>query len=407
MTAPAPTERDRWAARRRALGATPLPAAIVDLDALERNVDRIAAAVRAAGKRLRVATKSLRCPALIEHVLARGGNAFAGLMTYTAEETAWWAAAGHRDLLLAYPTVQPADLAHLVAATRAGATAAVVVDDEVQVAALAAAARAAGVRLAAVVDVDVSYRPAGDRLHVGVRRSPLRGPDEIAALAARVAAEPALRFHGVMAYEAQIAGVADGGGGVRAAALRALKWSSRRDVAATRARIAATLAARGLAATVFNGGGSGSLPSSLAEPALTEVTAGSGFLCSHLFDHYDAIQFEPAAWFALQVVRRPGPGLVTCHGGGWVASGAAGDDRLPAPVWPAGLRLLPLEGAGEVQTPLRVPDDVVLELGDPVWFRHAKAGELAEHVDAYLCVRGDHVERTAPTYRGLGRRFLG
>src|SRR5207244_2558454 len=125
-------------------------------------------------------------------------------------------------------------------------------------------------------------------------------------------------------------------------------------------------------------GGTGSLAWSAKDPSLTEVTAGSGFLDSLLFDYYRDLSLAPAALFALQVVRRPSPGIVTCHGGGYVASGAPGPDRLPRPWLPAGLELLGLEGAGEVQTPLRLRAGAAPRLGDPVFFRHAKAGELAE-----------------------------
>ena len=107
------------------------------------------------------------------------------------------------------------------------------------------------------------------------------------------------------------------------------------------------------------------------------------------------------------MVRKPGDGFVTCHGGGLIASGAAGPDRLPIPTFPEGLSLLPLEGAGEVQTPLRGPGTQLLSLGDPVFFRHAKAGELAEHFNEYLLVRGERIVARAPTYRGLGKCFLG
>ena len=82
---------------------------------------------------------------------------------------------------------------------------------------------------------------------------------------------------------------------------------------------------------LFNGGGTGSVAWSAEDPALTEVAAGSGFLDSHLFDGFRGLALEPAAFFALQVTRRPAPGLVTCQGGGFVASGAAGPDRLPLP----------------------------------------------------------------------------
>ena len=168
-----------------------------------------------------------------------------------------------------------------------------------------------------------------------------------------------------------------------------------------------TIAARSLAPSLVNGGGTGSLDANASEPALTEIAAGSGFLASHLFDHYRGLSLRPAAFFALQVVRKPAPGFVTCHGGGLIASGAPGRDRLPIPVYPEGLSLLDLEGAGEVQTPLRVPRGVELALGDPVFFRHAKAGELAEHVNEYILVRGDTAIGRAPTYRGMGKCFLG
>ena len=384
-----------------------LPAAAVDLDALERNVDQVAAIVSTHGKRMRIATKSIRVPALIETILQRGGDRFRGLMTYSAAEAAFWAERGQRDLLLAYPTVQPRDLEHLVAANRAGAVAAVIVDGEEQVAALSAAGRAAGVPLPAVIEIDLAYRPAGKLLHVGVRRSPLRDVDAVVALAERIAGDDALRFHGLMGYEAQIAGIGDRGIGWKGLPTRLLKQRSRLDVAAVRARLVDALADRGLAPALFNGGGTGSLRSSTAEDALTEVTAGSAFLCPHLFDHYTDVSFTPAAFFALQVVRCPAANLVTCHGGGLIASGAVGSDRLPQSVDPPGLSLLPLEGAGEVQTPLRVPAGVQLAPGDPVLFRHAKAGELAEHFNEYLLVRGDRVIDRAPTYRGLGLCFLG
>jgi D-serine deaminase-like pyridoxal phosphate-dependent protein len=252
----------------------------------------------------------------------------------------------------------------------------------------------------------MSYRPS-ERVHVGVRRSPLRDADAIVALAARIARTAGVRFHGVMGYEAQIAGVGDRDVGWRGPAVRLLKKRSAHDVAHARAEIVEALRARGFAPAVVNGGGSGSLPSSLDEKTLTEVTAGSAFLCGHLFDHYRDIAFAPAAYFALQVVRRPAPGIVTCQGGGFIASGAAGADRLPIPVLPAGLSLLSLEGAGEVQTPVRVPDNVALAIGDPIFFRHAKAGELAEHVAEYLVVRGGRVIDRAPTYRGMGLCWLG
>jgi D-serine deaminase-like pyridoxal phosphate-dependent protein len=407
-------EQAAWARYRRALAGETLPAAFVDLDAVEANVDRLLAPICAAGKRARIATKSLRCPALIAHVAARAGELVRGLMTYGAAETAFYAGDGGalvgaaaRDLLLAYPTVQPADVAALAGANRS-ARAAAVVDDAAQLPPLAAAARAAATRVPVVIDVDMSWRPLGG-LHVGVRRSPLREAGDVVALAQRIAAEPALAFHGIMGYEAQIAGVQDDSpfAAWQNPLKRALKNGSRATVLGRRAAVVEALRDAALPPALVNGGGTGSADWSSGDAALTEITVGSGFLAGHLFDHYAGLALAPALFFALQATRRPSAGIVTCQGGGFVASGAAGADRLPAPVWPIGSRLLPLEGAGEVQTPVALPAGTELALGDPVLFRPAKSGELAEHFDEYLLLRGDRIESRVPTYRGLHQRFLG
>jgi D-serine deaminase-like pyridoxal phosphate-dependent protein len=396
-----PSPASPYARYRRATSGEHLPFAFVDLDALEENAKTLFEGAR--DKSVRIATKSLRVPALIRRVADLGGAAVSGLMTYNARETATLLAEGFRDLLLAYPTVQRSDVSKLARANREGAVVSVVADAVEHLEALDAGARDAGARIPVVVDVDVAYHPLGG-LHLGVLRSPLRTPAEVAAFARRVASYPGLVFHGVMAYEAQIAGIADHdpSAPARDAVKRALKALSRPDVARARREIVGALRDAGLAPKMFNGGGTGSLRSSSRDTALTEVAVGSGFLASHLFDFYRDVPLVPAAFFGLEVVRRPKPGIVTCHGGGYVASGEAGPSRLPRPAWPEGLALVLHEGAGEVQTPLRVPKGVELEIGDPVFFRHAKAGELAEHFGEYLLLGGDEIVGRAKTYRGLG-----
>ncbi|MGD0528436.1 MAG: alanine racemase [Polyangiaceae bacterium] len=393
---------ERWRRYRAVTAGEALPCALVDLDALESNTRALAAPLRASGKTLRVATKSVRCPDLVRRILELAAPVARGLMTYTAAETAFWVARAERDLLLAYPVARARDAALIAGANAGGATAAVVVDSVEHLELLAPAAREAGTRIPVVLDLDVSWRPLGSALHVGVRRSPLREARDVVALARRAAATEGLRFHGVMAYEAQIAGLPDS-----SPAVRAMKAASGRDVRRSRSAVDQALREAGLTPALFNGGGTGSLAACAGEAALTEVTAGSGFVDSHLFDGYRGLGLEPAAYFALAVVRRPSPDVVTCHGGGYVASGSAEKSRLPIPALPPGLSLLSLEGAGEVQTPLALARGASLDLGDPVFFRHAKAGELAEHFEEYLLVRGDRVEARAPTYRGLGQCFLG
>jgi len=98
--------------------------------------------------------------------------------------------------------------------------------------------------------------------------------------------------------------------------------------------------------------------------------------------------------------------MATVLGGGWIASGPARASRQPAPWLPHGLRLVPAEGAGEVQTPLAGPVADQLRVGDRVWFRHAKAGELCEHVEALHLVAEDRIVGTERTYRGERKAFV-
>lgn len=391
---------------RQALSGEPLPAAMVDLDALDRNVDTIVAPVRQAGKTLRVASKSIRCVELLRRVMARGGDVMRGVMAFSPVEASFLVEEGFRDILIAYPTAQASDAARIAEANRRGARVSVVVDCEDHLALLESAASRAATRIPVIVDVDVSYRPMAS-VHIGVRRSPLHTAAAVVAIAEAARRSAHLELAGVMAYEAHIAGLPDESRTppLFDGAKRALKRVASEPVRALRAEVRRELAARGIEVPLFNGGGTGSVGWSANDPSLTEVTAGSGFVDSHLFDGYRGLALTPAAFFALQITRRPAPGFVTCQGGGFIASGAAGSDRLPIPTLPPGLALTGLEGAGEVQTPLTVPEGVTLELGAPVFFRHAKAGELAEHFHEYVLVRGDRIEARARTYRGSGQCF--
>ncbi len=392
----------------RAIGGERLPTALVDLDMLDANIDHLFGIVRASGKTLRLATKSVRCPDAIDYIVARGGDAARGLMAYAVSEAAFLVEErGYTDILVAYPSVQPADVALLADLNaRADTAVSIIVDAEDQLARLAHHGGAADIPV--VVEVDMSLRALGGRVHLGVRRSPLHTAADVVRVAQRALDTPGVTFAGVMGYEAQIAGLGEANPYARAMnPVKALiKRASAPVVRERRQQVADALDTAGIPCPLFNGGGTGSLAATGSEAAITEVTAGSGFFCSHLFDYYPGTALRPAAYFALQVVRHPEPGAVTCHGGGYIASGAAGADRLPRPALPHGLELTSLEGAGEVQTPLTGPGTAALAPGDPVFFRHAKAGELAEHFNEYLFVRGDAIAQRAKTYRGFGHAFL-
>ncbi|HSR86684.1 MAG TPA: amino acid deaminase/aldolase [Streptosporangiaceae bacterium] len=382
------------------------PFAIVDMAAFRANAAAMTG--RASGKPIRLASKSVRCRHLIEQVLALDG--FNGILAYTLKEALWLAAGdASDDIVVAYPTADRAALARLAGDATAATSIALMVDcadhlDFIEKA-TASVGRPHQVRVA--IDIDAGYEALGGRFRAGARRSPVRSPGDAVALARAILSRPSLRLVGLMAYESQIAGVGDDPPG-RPLYARAVRIMQRRSAAELAARRSAIVAAiRELTSLEFvNGGGTGSLEGTSAEPAVTEIGAGSGLYHPTLFDAYRGFTGLPAAMFALPVVRRPGPGVVTALGGGYPASGPGTASRVPSPYLPGGFRLDKEEGAGEVQTPLIGPAADGLRIGDKVWMRHAKAGELCERFSELHLVESDAVAATVPTYRGEGQTFL-
>ncbi|MEU7656587.1 amino acid deaminase/aldolase [Micromonospora taraxaci] len=381
------------------------PYAVVDLTPFDAN--SAALAELAGGKPVRLASKSVRSRELISRALSRPG--WQGIMAFTVPEAIWLVRAGvSDDVLVAYPSADRAALAELAGDPTLAAAITLMIDGTGQLD-LIDAVRAPGQRaeLRLCLDLDASWRPIRGRVHVGVRRSPVHSARAAGALAATVAGRAGFRLVGLMSYEAQIAGLGDAPPGqtLLAGAIRLAQRGSYRELLARRG--AAVAAVREHADLEFvNGGGTGSVAATSADPAVTEVTAGSGLYGPTLFDAYRAWRPTPAAFFACAVVRRPTPELATVLGGGWIASGPAADSRLPRPWLPAGLKLVGTEGAGEVQTPLSGAAAATLRVGDRVWFRHAKAGELCERVNDLHLVEGDTVVASVPTYRGEGQAFL-
>lgn len=387
---------------RRALEGRALPCAVVDLDAFDANAAAILE--RAGDLPIRVASKSLRCEALLRRLQASSPR-FQGLMCFTAPEALWLSARGFDNLLVAYPTTTPAHIDQVCKQVAAGKNIMLTVDSEAHLQQIAPIAAANGAVMPVSVEIDMSLRLPG--LNFGVWRSPVRTPSQLLQLANSIHGDLNLRLSGIMGYEAQLAGVPDDAPASRVqnVLVRLLKRLSERVISKRRAAMLAQLDAHP-EPDFINTGGTGSLEFSVSEPGVTEVTAGSGFYCSHLFDGYRGFSHAPAAFFALPVARIPAPGMVTCLGGGYPASGAAGKDRLPIPWLPEGARLSPLEGTGEVQTPLFYSGADSLALGDPVLFRHAKAGELCERFNTLLLVSNGKVVDEVTTYRGEGQCFL-
>ena len=405
-----PDEYDRdYRNYRQILNGQRLPLAFVDLDRFDANVAYVAATQKNHATTIRVATKSIRCVELIRRVFEVGGHAYRGIMAFTVEEGALLAESGFDDIIVAYPSVQPSDMDLLTRLTVRGTRIALVVDAMEQLEHLARAGRRAGVDLCACLEIDMSYRPVGPAIHLGVRRSPLRTVDQVVALARKAATLEGVRIRAVMGYEAQIASVNDAipGQRLKNAIIRQIKKRSMAELADRRRQIVAALQDAGGPIEIVNGGGSGSLKATAADPSVTEVTAGSAFFAPGLFRYFSDVTFQPAAFFALQVSRIPAAGMITCAGGGYVASGEVGTNKLPWPVMPSGLSYIGIEGAGEVQTPLKLAAGTYpLAIGDPVFFQHAKAGELCERFTHLLLVKEGRVIDRVTTYRGQGYAFL-
>ena len=389
-----------------ATGQLDPPFAIVDMAAFHANA--AAMTKRAGGKPIRLASKSVRCRHLIEQVLRLDG--FRGILAYTLPEALWLADSGTSDdIVVAYPTADRAALARLAGDAGSASAITVMVDctDHLDMIEKAATGVANPHPVRVAIDIDAGYVALGGRLRAGARRSPVRTPADAVALANAIMSRPIFRLAGLMAYEAQIAGVGDNPPG-RPLYARAIRYMQRKSAAELSERRGAIVAAiRQLTPLEFvNGGGTGSLEGTSAEAAVTELGAGSGLYHPTLFDAYRGFTGQPAAMFALPVVRRPGPGVVTALGGGYPASGPGSPSRVPKPHLPAGLALDGEEGAGEVQTPLLGAAADSLKIGDRAWMRHAKAGELCERFAALHLIDGDAIIATVPTYRGEGQTFL-
>ena len=375
-----------------ATASLPAPLAVVDLDAFEANAADMTR--RAHGLPIRVASKSVRCRALLQRAL--DGPGFTGIMAYSLPEALWLADHGCSDMLVGYPSVDIAALRRLRDDHKLARSVVIMVDSMEHLDRLPAL-NAGGATLQVAIDVDASLRIGP--VHLGVRRSPVHTASDAGLLAAEIARRPGIELVGLMMYDAQIAGLPDS-----SLVVRTVK---RRSAAELADRRAAVLDAVGRHARlrIVNGGGTGSLHLRSVDGQLTELAGGSGLYGPRLFDHYRSFTPRPAMYFATDVVRRPSARHATVYSGGYVASGVPGWSRVPLPTWPSGMRLLGSEAAGEVQTPLRGRPANRLRLGDRVWFRHAKAGELCERFDRIHLVRGDLVVDEVPTYRGEGRNF--
>ena len=392
-----------YAYYKEVFNGRPLPFAYLDLDLFDQNIREIA--TRARGRQVRLASKSLRSVAVLRRIFA-ADPIFHGIMCYTAQEAAYLATQGFNDLLIGYPAWHQDDIAAVARATAAGTSITLMVDSPEHVEQIETVAQRYGVRLPLCLEIDMSMDLPG--LHFGVWRSPVHTPAQARLVIERLQASSHVWLDGLMGYEAQIAGIGDNFPSRKAknTVVRRLKRRSIHEVAERRAALVDLINSYGLSLRFVNGGGTGSITSTRAESVVTEITVGSGFYSPALFDNYRDFRYRPAAGYAIEIVRQPGPSIYTCLGGGYIASGSVGPEKQPQPYLPQGARLDSLEGAGEVQTPIRYDGEVPLKLGDPIFMRHSKAGELCERFTHLLFVSNGEIVDEVTTYRGDGQCFI-
>ena len=380
------------------------PAAWVDMDKFDDNIQTNLD--RASNRSIRIASKSVRCVHLLRYLL-NSSQQFDGVMCYHPMEAAFLADEGFDDLLIAYPSMCRDSLIKALQASTKPVKMYFMVDRIEHVEMLDSLAAEFNITANLCLDLDMSVPFPG--LHFGVHRSNIKSPRDAVEFYRQIKQFQHTRLCGLMGYEAQIAGVGDAVPGklVQNLIVRHLKKKSLPIINDRRTETILALIREGANLTLINGGGTGSIESTIQEPLINEVTVGSGFYCSHLFDYYRQFQLQPAAGFVTTVARKPTDSIVTCNGGGYVASGNAERIKMPIPYLPQGLRLDSNEGTGEVQTPLHT-DKCRQELqpGDPVFFRHAKAGELCEHFNHLYLIRNGSIEDKVTTYRGNGWVFM-
>ncbi|MEE2731857.1 MAG: alanine racemase [Pseudomonadota bacterium] len=380
------------------------PAAWVDMDKFDNNIQTNLD--RANHRSIRIASKSVRCVHLLRYLL-NASQQFNGIMCYHPQEAALLVGEGFDDLLIAYPSLCRDSLMAALQASTKPAKLYFMVDRVEHVALLDGLAAELNIKANLCLDLDMSVPFPG--VHFGVHRSNIKTPRQAVEFYRRIKGFQHINLCGLMGYEAQIAGLGDQvpGKALQNIVVRYLKKKSLPIINDRRTETILALLHEGAQLTLINGGGTGSIESTIQEPLVNEVTVGSGFYCSHLFDYYRNFKLEPAAGFVTSVARKPSDDIVTCNGGGYVASGNAERIKMPQPYLPAGLKLDPNEGTGEVQTPLHTQQcKQALEPGDPVFFRHAKAGELCEHFNHLYLIRNGTIEDKVTTYRGNGWVFM-
>ncbi|MEG0259991.1 MAG: amino acid deaminase/aldolase [Lysinibacillus sp.] len=377
------------------------PFAWLDMDALDQNIHTVKQAC--GDKKIRIATKSIRSVEILRYIEQKLLQTV-GFMTFTAAETLFLLEQDFDELLIGYPTMEKTAVRHILQYVKNGRQVTFMVDKVEHIAFLAQLAEEMDVVVSVCIDVNMSNN--FKVIYFGTKRSSLNSLAALTPILRFLVQQKYVQVIGAMGYEAQIAGVGNKPANhLKGKVIEQLQKRAAQQVTQFRRLAIAHIKAYFPDIRFVNGGGTGSMQYTAEQREVTEVTVGSAFYAPALFDLFSHLQLEKATGFALRVTRQPEENIVVCHGGGYIASGATGADRHPVFYEPQYFQFLNLEGAGEVQTPIRVKDKVI-GVGDTLYLRHAKAGELCERFQVLHAIRGEQYAGPYVTYRGDGQCFL-
>jgi 3-hydroxy-D-aspartate aldolase len=346
------------------------PALLLDLDRFERNLQKMAAHVQAAGKKLRPHAKTHKCPEIARRQAAAGA---VGVCVAKVSEAEVMAAAGIPNLLITTEVVGPEKIARLLGVLERQPETMVVVDNADNVRELGRAVARAGRVLNVLVDVEV-----------GGRRTGVAPGEPAVELAREVLAQPAMNLRGLQGYAGQCAHLV--GWEKRRRASR--RWMS--SLMKTRT----LFEKRGLAVEVVTGGSTGTFDIDSELAGLTELQCGS--YCAMDLDYRriggkgsrDALEFEMALTVLTTVISVPAPDRAIVDGG----FKAFSTDRplVPEAVERPGIEF---SWAGDEHGRLAIADpDRRAHLGDQIEFFPPHCDPTFNLYDRVHAMRGDRVE---------------
>jgi D-serine deaminase-like pyridoxal phosphate-dependent protein len=360
-----------WSAARVGdpVGAIDTPALVLDLDAFERNLERMAAALRGTNVRLRAHAKAHKCPEIARRQVALGA---VGVCCQKVSEAAVFVEAGIGDVLVTNEVIGESKLRHLAVLAR-GARIGVLVDHSLQVRTLAAAAQAHAVSIDVYVEVDV-----------GAGRCGVAPGEEAVQLAREIAANPSLRFAGLHCYQGSAQHL-------RAPEERAAAIASAAQAART---TQAAIEARGIPVERVTGGGTGSFLHERDSGVFNEIQAGSyAFMDRDYGDNRlgeGDVRFEHALFVRTTVMSRPTAGRAVVDAG---LKASSVDSGMPG-VWKRpGLRYVK---ASDEHGVLETDDAAAVSLGDALMLVPGHCDPTFNLYDELVCVRGERVEAIWP-----------